>query len=136
MTTPRSIGLALALAVLAAPAWAQGADKPTSSAQRVFSEKLPNVPGKTLTAVEVTFPPGVQSPPHHHAGAVFVYVLEGAVRSRLDDGPEKVYRVGETFFEPPGTHHMGSASASATERARILAVFVADDGATLTTYDK
>jgi quercetin dioxygenase-like cupin family protein len=63
-------------------------------------------------------------------------VLEGAVGSSLDDGPEKVYRVGETFFEPPGTHHMGSASASPTERARILAVFVADDGATLTTYDK
>src|SRR5262249_30320539 len=115
-------------------ALAQG--QPTSSAQRVFSEKLPNVPGKTLTAVEVTFPPGVQSPPHRHAGSVMVYVLEGAVRSQLDEGPEKVYRVGETFFEPPGTHHMGSASASTTERARILAVFVADDGATLTTYDK
>jgi quercetin dioxygenase-like cupin family protein len=123
-----------ALLLVTAPVVAQ--DKPTSSAQRVFSATLPNVPGKTLTAVEVTFPPGVQSPPHRHAGSVMVYVLEGAVRSSLDDGPEKVYRVGETFFEPPGTHHMGSASASPTERARILAVFVADDGATLTTYDK
>lgn len=124
----------VALVLAASVAGAQ--DKPASSAHRLFSEPLPNVPGRTLTAVEVTFPPGAQSPPHHHAGAVMVYVLEGAVRSRLDDGPEKIYRVGETFFEPPGSHHMGSASASATERARILAVFVADDGATLTTYDK
>lgn len=134
MTWLRPASWVLALVVAASAAGAQ--DKPASSAQRVFSEKLPNVPGKTITAVEVTFPPGAQSPPHHHAGSVMVYVLEGAVRSRLDDGPEKVYRAGETFFEPPGTHHMGSGSASATQRARILAVFVADDGATLTTYDK
>ena len=127
---------ALSLIALIAATTAAAQDKPTSSAQRVFSETLPNVPGKTMTAVEVTFPPGAQSPPHHHAGAVMVYVLEGAVRSRLDDGPETIYRAGETFLEPPGTHHMGSGSASATERARILAVFVADDGATLTTYDK
>ncbi len=124
------------LAFVVALSSAAADDAPKSSAQRVFSQTLPNVPGKTITAVEVTFPPGAQSPPHHHAGSVMVYVLEGAVRSRLDDGPEKLYRAGETFFEPPGTHHMGSGSASATERARILAVFVADDGATLTTYDK
>jgi quercetin dioxygenase-like cupin family protein len=130
--------LLLAAAPVLAPALAPALadDKPTSAAQRVFSEKLPNVPGKTMTAVEVTFPPGAVGAPHRHAGSVFVYVLAGAVRSQLDDGPAKVYRAGETFFEPPGTHHMGSSSASATEPARILAVFVADDGATLTTYDK
>jgi quercetin dioxygenase-like cupin family protein len=127
----------IALLVAAAPVLAQ--DKPAQpgpSAKRVFSAPLLNVPGKTLTAVEVTFPPGAASPPHHHAGSVMVYVLAGALRSQLDDGPVKTYGAGETFFEPPGTHHMGSASASPTDPARILAVFVADDGATLTTYDK
>jgi quercetin dioxygenase-like cupin family protein len=127
--------LLLAALALTTQALAQSADKPTTSAQRVASEKLPNVPGKSVTAVEVTFPPGAVSAPHHHAGSVLVYVLEGAVRSQIDDGAPTVYRAGQTFFEPPGAHHVYSASASPTERARILAVFVADDGATLTTYD-
>ena len=132
----RPILLAAALALLAGPALPQTANAPTTSAQRVFGERLPNVPGKSLTAVVVDFPPGVVSKPHHHAGSVFVYVLSGAVRSQLEGGEAKVYRAGETFFEPPGAHHVSSGSASASEPARILAVFVADDGATLTTYDK
>jgi quercetin dioxygenase-like cupin family protein len=122
--------------LLAAPALAQTPDKPAVSAQRVASERLPNVPGKSVTAVEVTFPAGAVSAPHHHAGSVLVYVLQGAVRSQIGDGAPTVYRAGQSFFEPPGAHHVSSASASATEPARILAVFVADDGATLTTYDK
>lgn len=133
----RTIGCAAALLLLAAaPALAQSADKPAVSARRVASEMLPNVPGKSVTAVEVTFPAGAVSMPHHHAGSVLVYVLEGAVRSQIDGGEPTVYRTGQSFFEPPGAHHVYSASASATEPARILAVFVADDGATLTTYDK
>src|SRR5262245_49880969 len=39
--------------------------------QVVFSQKLPNVPGKTLTAVAVDYAPGGKSGPHHHAGVVF-----------------------------------------------------------------
>jgi quercetin dioxygenase-like cupin family protein len=102
----------------------------------VFSEALPNVPGKRLTAVVVDYAPGGVSAPHRHAGSVFVYVLAGAVRAKVsDDGPVTVYKAGQTFFEPPGSHHLVSENASATEPARILAVFVADEGATLTTYD-
>ena len=135
----RPILVAAALALLAGPALPQTTSTttaPTTTAQRVFGERLPNVAGKSLTAVVVDFPPGVVSPPHHHAGAVFVYVLSGAVRSQLGGGEANVYRAGEGFFEPPGSHHVHSSSASPTEPARILAVFVADDGATLTTYDK
>ena len=38
--------------------------------------------------------------------------------------------------EGPNAHHVVSKNASATEPASILVVFVADDGATLTTPDK
>jgi quercetin dioxygenase-like cupin family protein len=51
-------------------------------------------------------------------------------------GPVKVYKAGESFFEPPGSEHLVSENASATEPASLLAVFVADDGAQLTTFDK
>jgi quercetin dioxygenase-like cupin family protein len=100
-------------------------------------EKLPNVPGKTLTAVVVTYAPGGKSGAHQHAGSVFAYVLSGAIRSENSaTGPAKVYKAGESFFEPPGSKHLISENASATEPASLLAVFVADDGARLTSFDQ
>jgi quercetin dioxygenase-like cupin family protein len=55
-------------------------------------------------------------------------VLSGAIRSQVDDGPDKVYRAGESFFETPGAYHRISENASTTEPARLLAVFVLDAG--------
>ena len=99
----------------------------------VFSAPLPNVPGKTLTAIVVEYEPGGSSPAHRHAGSVFAYVLSGQIRSENSvTGPVRVYRAGETFFEPPGSIHLVSANASETETASLLAVFVADDHAQLT----
>ncbi len=109
----------------------------TGRAKSVFSAKLPNVPGKSLTAVVVDYPPGGKSGRHSHAGSVFVYVLSGRIRSENSaTGPAKVYSVGETFFEPAGSEHRISENASATDPASLLAVFVADDGATLTVPSK
>ena len=99
----------------------------------VFSAQLPNVPGKTLTAVVVEYAPGGSSAPHRHAGSVFAYVLSGQIRSENSaTGPARVYRPGETFFEPPGSTHLVGANASDTEPASLLAVFVADEQAQLT----
>ena len=101
--------------------------------RQVTSEKLPNVPGKSITAIVVNYAPGAKSVKHHHAGSVLAYVLSGEVRSENSaTGPAKVYRAGETFFEPPGSTHLISENASTTEPASLLAIFVADDGARLT----
>jgi quercetin dioxygenase-like cupin family protein len=103
----------------------------------VFSTQLPNVPGKSLTAVVVSYEPGGKSPAHHHAGSVFAFVLSGEIRSQNSaTGPAKIYKAGEAFFEPPGSTHSISENASTTEPASLLAIFVADDGAKLTTFDQ
>lgn len=103
----------------------------------IISVKLPNVPGKNLSAALVTYPPGGKSGKHHHAGSVFAFVVSGAIRSENSvTGPTKVYKAGEGFFEPPGSEHLISENASETEPASLLAIFVADDGAKLTTPDK
>src|SRR5262249_58788564 len=47
-----------------------------------------------------------------------------------------LHKVGESFFEAPGAIHLVSENASLTEPAELPAVFVADEGATLTTYIK
>jgi len=100
---------------------------------KVFSAQLPNVPGKTLTAIVVEYGPGGSTPAHRHAGSVLGYVISGQIRSENSaTGPVRVYRAGETFFEPPGSTHLVSANASDTEPASLLAVFVADDHAQLT----
>ena len=102
----------------------------------VCAEKLTNAPGKTLTVVTVNYPPGGKSGVHHHAGSVLAYVLSGAIRSENSaTGPAKVYKAGKSFFEPAGTKHLVSENASATEPASMLVVFVAEDGAQLTTPD-
>jgi quercetin dioxygenase-like cupin family protein len=125
-------GVALLLTV-----WA-GGDSPAraaadAAARPVLARRLSNVPGKTLTAVVVDYPAGAKSVSHRHAGVVFAYVVSGAVRSKLDQGETRVYRAGESFFEDVGVLHAVSENASDTEPARLLAVFVADDGATLKT---
>jgi len=136
----RSLPLAVAVA-LAAVAFAFSAPRLASAAEGgdqvrvIFSQKLPNVPGKTLTALSVDYAPGGKSQPHYHAGVVLAYVVSGEIRSKVDEGPAQVYHAGETFFEAPGAHHLVSENASSTKPAKLLAVFVADDGADLTTFD-
>jgi len=104
----------------------------------IFVKPLANIPGKTLTALTVDYAPGGVSPPHHHAkeAEVFAYVVDGAVRSKVNDEPERVYEAGQFWYEPPGASHAVSANASSTDPARILAVIVADDGVELTIVDR
>ena len=130
----RRVAMAVvALAIAGAPAVRAEGDKVTP----VRSEKLPNVPGKSLTAVVVNYAPGGKSASHHHAGSVLAYVLSGSIRSENSaTGPARVYKAGESFFEPPGSEHLVSENASTTEPASLLAIFVADDGAQLTTFEK
>ena len=107
------------------------ADEPTSKNAKVtlvYHHELPNVPGKSITGVLVEYGPGGSSPGHTHAKSAFIYatVLEGAIRSQVNEGPVTVYEAGESFSEMPGDRHDISANASETEPAKLLAVFVAD----------
>ncbi len=107
---------ALAGAVAATPPGLLAADV-REEARPIFSEALPNAPGKRLSAVVVAYPPAGASLRHHHSGSVFAFVLSGAVRSENSaTGPGRVYQAGEAFFEPPGSEHMISENASATAR--------------------
>ncbi|MBX4867310.1 cupin domain-containing protein [Rhizobium bangladeshense] len=103
----------------------------------VFDQKLPNVPGKSMKGVLVEYQPGGMSPGHTHPDSAFIYatVLEGSIRSAVNDGPVKTYKAGESFAEFPGDHHSVSANASTTEPARLLAVFVLDTDETELTID-
>lgn len=119
---------------IAAPAAAAAQCETVSAA---FSYKLPNASGQTITGVIVSYPPACKSVAHHHAGSVTAYVLSGTIRSQNSaTGPERDYKAGESFFEPPGSHHTTSENASASESATLLAIFVAPDASALTAEDE
>lgn len=129
-TLGRVLLATLALAPALVPALAQ--DSAKREVTVVFDHALPNVPGKSMKAVLVEYAPGGSSRSHRHPDSAFIYatVLEGAIRSQVNDGPVKVYRAGESWFEQPGDHHQVSANASDAEPAKLLAVFVVDTGDT------
>ncbi|UWU72544.1 cupin domain-containing protein [Bradyrhizobium sp. NC92] len=107
---------------------------PLDKVEPIGSYALPNVPGKRVTIVRVSYGPGGFSRPHRHSGSVTAYITKGEIRSQLGGGPVETFGVGQSFFEPPGSTHLVSANASMTEPAELIAVFVADEGAQLTTF--
>lgn len=104
------------------------ADDKNAKASVVFDHALPNVPGKSMKGVLVEYGPGDSSPAHTHPKSAFIYatVLEGAIRTSVNDGPVITYRAGQNFSEMPGDRHTVDENASKTEPAKLLAVFVVD----------
>ena len=51
-----------------------------------LSHPISNVPGKSLVAVEVSYPPGGASAPHHHSNSAFIYayVVSGQIASQVE----------------------------------------------------
>ncbi|RAX37662.1 cupin domain-containing protein [Rhizobium tropici] len=129
------LGLALA-ALLSTTAVASAAGEKDAKVTLVYEHELPNVPGKSIKGVLVEYGPGGFSSGHTHPNSAFIYatVLEGAIRSQVNDGPVKVYKAGENFSEMPGDRHGVSENASKTKRAKLLAVFVVDSSQTELTF--
>src|SRR5690606_31268459 len=74
------------------------------------------------TFVEVTLEPGKSGHAHRHPGPGFVYVLEGEYELGIDDQPTKIFKAGETFYEPTGCLHRISRNPSTKSRTRLIAV--------------
>jgi quercetin dioxygenase-like cupin family protein len=72
-----------------------------------FERAIPNIPGKSLVAVVVDYPPGAASIPHTYAKSAFIYayVVSGEIESKVKDGPTRIYKAGESWSEPPGARH-------------------------------
>jgi quercetin dioxygenase-like cupin family protein len=113
---------------LSMPGTTSAHDSKAETVAKNFEAVIPNIPGKSLIAVEVNYAPGAASPSHTHAKSAFIYayVISGAVESKVNDGETRIYRAGESWSEPPGATHSISRNASKTEPAKLLAVFVLD----------
>jgi quercetin dioxygenase-like cupin family protein len=115
-------GIMAAAASLAASGGSAADGDVGVTVEPVAADDLSDLAGQRLTAFLVTYAPGGKSARHHHAGSVWVYLLSGAIRSQNSaTGPAKVFGAGESFFEPPGSRHLVSENASATESAGLIA---------------
>lgn len=131
-----ALGLVLtSIAMAVSPALGQTSEQ----VKLAFEHEIPNIEGKRMVAVVVTYSPGAKSPAHHHAASAFIYahVLSGSIRSQIGNESPNVYQTGEGFYETPGSHHRISENASNTEPASLLAIFVVDSkDSPLTTPDQ
>ena len=94
----------------------------------VVSRALPSLNGDRLkvTVIEVTYAASGFSRPHRHPCPVIGYVVEGALRTGVDQTPETIIHAGESFYEAPNGLHRVSANASDSEPVRFLAFFLCD----------
>lgn len=123
---PRFIACTLIVTTLGVSSGVAADNKPKATV--VYDHALPNVPGKSIKGILVEYAPGDASPGHTHPKSAFIYatVLEGAIRTSVNDGPAVVYKAGQNFSEFPGDRHTLDENASKTEPAKLLAVFVVD----------
>ena len=106
------------LLVAAVPFGSVLADAPKSKNAKVtvvYQHELPNVPGKSIKGVLVEYGSGGYSPGHTHPKSAFIYatVLEGTIRSQVNDGPVITYKADRASPSCPAT-----ATASAPMPAR------------------
>ncbi|MDF3933976.1 cupin domain-containing protein [Pseudomonas citronellolis] len=119
-------GLVLALSL---PALAHDASGEHEKITTLQEHALADAPGKKGLMIEVSYKPGQASVPHAHAGAVFAYVLEGAVVSQLEGQPPVTYKAGQSWFEAANTPHLVSRNASASKPAKLLVWLLLDEQA-------
>ena len=63
---------------------------------------------------------------HEHPVPVFVYVLEGEIELRSENGEPQRYKAGQAFIESLDKKHQ--AHNVADKASKILVVFVGEDG--------
>ena len=115
-----TIGIATGVGGLAAMNHHEDSESVKTIAARNIEEKLDGKDAK-VTVVEVTIEPGKSGLPHRHPGPGFVYVVEGEYELGIDDQPTKIFRAGETFYEPTGCLHRVSKNPGAKGKTRLIA---------------
>lgn len=106
------------------------------SRELLAKESIPELPGQVLTSVTVELAPGAIVGPHRHGGFVYVYLLQGRMRSQLMDEAPVEYVAGQSWIEPMGVLHRKTENPSATEPAKFLAVIIGEADAVITQPEK
>lgn len=94
----------------------------------LMTKALVNIPGKEVTMITVTYPPGGVDPVHRHNASAFIYVLEGSIIMQMKGEKKVTLHPGQTFYEDPRKVHLVGRNASATKPAKFVVFIVKDKG--------
>lgn len=101
----RTVIVAASVAIVVATATPASAHNVGDKVRPNFQQAIPNIPGKSLIAVVVDYPPDAASVPHTHAKSSFIYayVVSGSIESKVNDaqrGSTRQARVGPNHPAP------------------------------------
>jgi len=120
-TTYMMIGHPNPLALSAAQAQAPG-----NRSSEVLTQAMPDIAREMRISVTER-DPGNASAAHRHPGHhTFGYVLEGTYEVKIDNGPVRQLKAGESFYEPPGALHAVSRNPSPDRPLRYMIIQVGD----------
>jgi len=98
------------------------------SRTELIKRALPPGNFRDVQAIVVELGPGAAAPRHRHDVAVLAYVLEGVVENQFDGGAVLTHKEGDSWWEAPGTVHDVARNVSKTARARLLVVYIGEEG--------
>jgi quercetin dioxygenase-like cupin family protein len=101
----------------------------------LMTKALADFPGKEALMITVDYLPGAVDPIHRHDAHAFIYVLEGSIIMQVKGGQEVTLQPGQTFYEGPDDVHVVGKSASTTQPAKFLVVFLKKAAAPILTLE-
>ena len=117
---------------LVPPATAQQPAASPITRTELLKQTLPPGNFRDVGAVVIELQPNASAPRHRHDVAVMAYVLEGTVQNQFNGGTIQTHKAGESWWEAPGTVHDTAKNSSSTERARLLIVYIGEEGKAVT----
>lgn len=124
---------AITALVLAAPLPLPAEETPPVHITELLKRAHPELADKEVLVKRIELQPGASAPPHVHPGMVTGYVESGTLEFQLKGEPLLKLKAGDTFFEPPGSHHMVARNPDPGAKTVVIAFVVNPKGAPVST---
>jgi quercetin dioxygenase-like cupin family protein len=92
----------------------------------VLTQAMPDIAREMRISLTERDPRNASTPHRHPGHHTFGYVLEGTYEVKIDDGPVRQLKAGESFYEPPGALHAVSRNPSPDKPVKYLIIQVGD----------
>jgi quercetin dioxygenase-like cupin family protein len=102
------------------------AQSPGTRSTEVITQALPDIAREMRISVTERDPSNASTPHRHPGHHTFGYVLEGTYEVKIDDGPLRQLKPGDSFYEPPGALHAVSRNPSPDRPVKYLIIQVGD----------
>jgi quercetin dioxygenase-like cupin family protein len=125
--------IVIALIAFAFGGLAIAADEAPVAITEIFRRDHPELADKEIIVKRIELKPGAAAPPHMHPGMVTGYVETGTLEFQIKGEALKTLKAGDTFFEPPGSHHIVARNPDPAAKTVVIAFVINPKGAPVST---